>query len=170
MKNEKMEIFKKNLEGHGFSSEFIQLAINYFNELIEEMEVQEMNNIEEAIQYFDKIGSYTCNTLQSEENLKELREDIAKLFDCDTNNILKSLKYFENIEEFEIQILYCLYYEFYPITLNFVEMKNFIQNRGKKNKKKYNGLLRFKIIMDCLKSIFLCSFQKIKIILINNNR
>ena len=28
MKNEKIEIFKKNLEGH-FSTEFIQLALNY---------------------------------------------------------------------------------------------------------------------------------------------
>ena len=143
---EKMEIFQKNLEGHGFSTEFIQKSLQYFNELQEEMELQEMSNIEEAIQYYDSVGSYTYNTLQSENNLKEVREDIAKLFDCDTNNILDFSKYFENIEEFEIQILYVLYFEFYPITLNFIEMKNFIQNnRSKKNKKKYNGLLRSKL-------------------------
>ena len=114
-KIENMEKFKNNLENQKFSSEFIQLALNYFNQLHYEAEVQEMNNLEEAIQYFDKIGSYTCNTLMIEENLNlRLREDILKLYNCDTNNILNFLKYFENIEEFEIQILYTLYFEFYP--------------------------------------------------------
>ena len=146
MKNEKMEIFKKNLESQDFSTEFIQLALNYFNELEEEMEVQELN-IEEVIQYYNKIGSFTCNTSQSEENLINFRKDIAKLSDFDTNKILNLAKFFENIEGFELQILYCLYYEFYPITLDFVEMKNFIQmNRMEKNKKKYNGLFRVKIL------------------------
>ena len=108
-----MEIFKTNLEEAGFSTEFIQRALDYFNELEEEMKLQEMSNIEEAIQYYDSVGSYTCNILQSENNLKEVREDIAKLFNCDTNNIMDYSKYFENIEHFEIQILYTLL-EFYP--------------------------------------------------------
>ena len=38
MKNEKMEIFKKNLEVQGFSLEFIQRALNYFDELEGEIE------------------------------------------------------------------------------------------------------------------------------------
>ena len=147
MKNNKMETFKNNLENQGFSTEFIQRALNYFNELEEEKEVQEMDSVEEAIQYYDSVGSYTCNLLQSENNLKEVREDIAKLFDCDTNSLLDSSKYFENIEEFEIQILYVLYFEFYPITLDFEYMKKFLQN--KKNKKHYNGLIRTKFIKDC---------------------
>ena len=112
--NKKMEIFQKNLEGQGFSTEFIKKALEYFTELNEEMELQEMSNIEEAIQYYDSVGSYTYNTLQSENNLINFRKDIAKLFNCDTNNILDFSKYFENIEEFEIQILYILYFEFYP--------------------------------------------------------
>ena len=146
MKNEKIEIFKKNLEGHGFSTDFIKKALDYFNELEDEKEVQELINIEEVIQYYNKINSYTCDTTKSEENLINFRKDIRKLVDCDTNNILDFSKYFENIEEFEIQILYCLYYEFYPITLDMREMKSFIQNnRSKKNKKKYNGLLRSKL-------------------------
>ena len=146
MKNNKMETFKNNLENQGFSTEFIQRALNYFTELNEEMEVQEMDSVEEAIQYYDSVGSYTCNLLQSENNLKEVREDIAKLFDCDTNSLLDSSKYFQNIEKFEIQILYCLFFEFYPNFIDFSEMKNFLQNnRGKKNKKKYNGLLRSKL-------------------------
>ena len=114
MKNEKMEKFKTNLEGQRFSPEFIQRALNYFNELTEEMEVQELASIEEAIQYYDKIGSYTCNTLTSEENLKEVREDILKLYEKDSNNILNFSKYFENIEMFEIYVLYVLLFEFYP--------------------------------------------------------
>ena len=114
MKNEKMEIFKKNLEEQGFSQKFIQRALNYFTELNEEIEVQVLNNIEFAIQYFDRCGTYTFNTLSTEENLREIRKDILKLFNCDTNNIMDYSKYFENIEEFEIQILYTLFYEFYP--------------------------------------------------------
>lgn len=35
-KNKKMEIFKNNLKCHGFSTEFIQSVLNYFNELEEE--------------------------------------------------------------------------------------------------------------------------------------
>ena len=114
MKNEKMEIFKNTLEGQGFSTEFIKKALNYFNELEEEIEVQEMSTVEDVIQYFDRCGSYTCNTSNTEENLKNFRKDILKLFNCDTNNILNFNTYFENIEEFEIQILYTLFYEFYP--------------------------------------------------------
>ena len=144
--NNNMEVFKNNLEGQGFSTEFIKKALEYFTELNEEMEVQEMEGIEDVIDYFDRCGSYTCNILQSEENLINFRLDILKLFDSDNNNILDFSKYFENIEKFEIQILYVLFYEFYLITLNFVEMKNFLQNnRSKKNKKKYNGLLRSKL-------------------------
>ena len=114
MKNEKMEIFKKNLEVQGFSLEFIQKALEYFTELNVEMEVQEMEGLEEAIHYLDNYGTYTYNTLSTEENLKEIRKDIAKLFECDTNNIMDYSKYFENIEEFKIQILYTLFFEFYP--------------------------------------------------------
>ena len=115
MKNEKMEIFKNNLENKNFSTEFIQRALNYFNELEGEIEAQEMESIEDVIQYFDNCGSYTYNTLNTEENLKNFREDIAKLYDCDTNNILDFSKYFENIEVFEIQLIYVLYFEFYPL-------------------------------------------------------
>ena len=112
MRNNKMEQFKNNLEGQGFSTEFIQRAIEYFTELEEEMEVQEMSNIEEAIQYYDSVGSYTCNTLQSENNLKEVREDIAWLKDNYPDLDLDL--YFQNIEHFEIQILFILFNEFYP--------------------------------------------------------
>ena len=114
MKNEKMEIFKKNLEEKGFSQKFIQKALEYFNELEEEMEIHEMEGLEEAIHYLDNYGTYTYNTLSTEENLKEIRKDILKLFNCDTNNIMDYSKYFENIEEFKIQILYTLFFEFYP--------------------------------------------------------
>ena len=113
MINNNMEKFKKNLEGQGFSFEFIQKSVEYLTELEEERELQEMNTIEEVIQYYDTCGSFTCNTLESECNLQNLRSDIAKLFECDTNNIIDYSKYFENIEEFELQLLYTLYYEFY---------------------------------------------------------
>ena len=109
-----MEIFKNNLENKKFSTEFIKRALNYFSELEEEMEVQEMEGVEDVIQYFDRCGSFTCNTLSTEENLKNFRKDILKLFNCDTNNIMDFSKYFENIEIFEMQLIYVLYFEFYP--------------------------------------------------------
>ena len=114
MKNQKMEIFKNNLEEQGFSSGFVKKSIEYFNELHEEMELQEMTTIEEVIGYYAIIGSYTCDSLQTEENLKNYRHDIYLLSEEDYNNILSLNIYFENIEKFEIQLLYLLYYEYYP--------------------------------------------------------
>ena len=114
MRNEKMEIFKNNLERQGFSQEFIKKSLEYFNELEEERELQEINTIIDVIDYYSKSGNFTCNSLQSELNLKDFRKDIYKLHACDLNNILNPLDYFENIEEFEIEILYTLYLEFFP--------------------------------------------------------
>ena len=114
-KMEKMEIFKKNLETLNLSNDFIKKALDYFNELEDEKEANDFyNKVEEVIDDYNRCGSFTYNTIQSEENLINFRKDILKLFDCDTNNILDFSKYFENIEEFEIQILYCLYYNFFP--------------------------------------------------------
>ena len=69
----KMEIFKKNLEEASFTTAFIKKALEYFNELEEEKEVEEVATIEEVIDYYNRCGSFTCNTLQSETNLKDLR-------------------------------------------------------------------------------------------------
>ena len=113
-KSKKIEIFKKNLGGHGFSLEFIQKSLEYFNELEEEMEVQEMTTIEEVIDDYNRCCSFTCNSLQSELNLRYFRKDLYKLFQYDTNNLMNFLDYFYDIEDFEIQILYVLYFEFYP--------------------------------------------------------
>ena len=112
-KIEKMEIFQKNLETLNFSTEFIKKALEYFNELYAEMEVQELGNIEEVIDDYNRCGSFTCNTLQSELNLKDFRGDIAILNDY-CPELLDINLYFKNIEVFEISILYVLYYNFYP--------------------------------------------------------
>ena len=112
MRVEKMETFIKNLEGQGFSQEFIKKSVNYFTELEEEREVQEIINIEEVIEQHNKCGSYTCNILETENNLKELRGDIALLKD-EYPELLDLNLYFTNIEHFEISILYLLYFGFY---------------------------------------------------------
>ena len=112
-KMDKMDQFKNNLEKAGFTTDFIGQALQYFNELRMEGEFQELPLID-VIDYYSKIGSFTCNSLQSELNLKDFRKDIYKLYACDLNNILNPLDYFYNIEEFEIEILYTLYFEFYP--------------------------------------------------------
>ena len=108
-----MEIFKKNLEGQGFSKEFVNKALEYFKELEEEMEMQEMENVIGVIDYYNECGSFTFNILKTENNLKELREDIALLKD-EYPELLDLNLYFTNIEHFEISILYLLYFEFYP--------------------------------------------------------
>ena len=114
MKNERMEKLKNNLEGQGFSPEFIQKALNYFNEILEEGEIQEVLNVEDMLVYYSKIGSFTCNSSQSYHNLHNFREDISKLYICDTNDILNLNDYFFDIEDFELQVLNVLFYEFYP--------------------------------------------------------
>ena len=107
------EIFQKNMVEAGFTNDFIVQALKYFNELEEDRKIQEMNNIEEIINQYKIIGSFTCSILKSEENLKELREDIALLKE-DYPEMLDLNLYFTNIEHFEISILYLLFYEFYP--------------------------------------------------------
>ena len=113
-KMEKMEIFKKNLEGHGFSTEFIKKALDYFNELEDEKEANDFyNKVEEVIDYYNRSGSFTYNTIRSELNLKDFRGDIAILKE-DYPELLDLNLYFRNIEAFELQIIYTLYYNFYP--------------------------------------------------------
>ena len=113
-KMEKMEIFKKNLEEASFTTDFIKKALEYFNELEEEKEANDFyNKVEEVIDDYNRCGSFTYNTLQSELNLKELRKDIALLKD-EYPDLLDLNLYFKNIEAFEISILYLLYYNFFP--------------------------------------------------------
>ena len=104
MKNEKMEIFKKNMEEAGFTKDFIIQALHYFNQLKEEGEIQEINSLIDVIDYYSKIRSFTCNTWQSEDNLKDLRQDLYLLYPKDYKDVLNFILYFENIEEFEKQL------------------------------------------------------------------
>ena len=113
-KIEKMEVFQKNLEEAGFTKDFIIQALHYFNELRREGEVQEIPTLIEVIDYYSKIGSFTCNSLQSFYNIYNFREDLYKLYQYDMHNMINFCDYFENIEDFEIEVLYTLYFEFFP--------------------------------------------------------
>ena len=108
-----MDQFKNNLEKAGFTTDFIGQALQYFNELRREGEIQEIPNLIDVIDYYSKIGSFTCNSLQSFYNLHNFREDLYKLYQYDTNNMMDFLDYFNNIEKFEIQVLHVLYFEFF---------------------------------------------------------
>ena len=113
-KMEKMEIFKKNLETLNLSNDFIKKALDYFNELEDEKEANDFyNKVEEVIDDYNRCGSFTYNTIQSELNLKDFRGDIAILNDY-CPELLDINLYFKNIEAFELQIIYTLYYNFYP--------------------------------------------------------
>ena len=113
-KMEKMEIFKKNLEEASFTTDFITQALNYFNELEDEKEANDFyNKVEEVIDDYNRCGSFTFNTIQSELNLKDFRGDIAILKD-NYPELLDINLYFKNIEAFELQIIYILYFNFYP--------------------------------------------------------
>ena len=106
---EKIEIFKLNLTEAGFTEEFVNQALNYFNAIKREAKVQEFS-MEDALGY---LSSFTCNALQSEINLINLRKDLYKLYQYDTINLMNFLDYFYDIEEFELQVIYTMYYEFY---------------------------------------------------------
>ena len=113
-KMEKMEIFKKNLETLNLSNDFIKKALDYFNELEDEKEANDFyNKVEEVIDDYNRCGSFTFNTIQSELNLKDFRGDIAILKE-NYPELLDLNLYFRNIEAFEVSILYVLYYNFYP--------------------------------------------------------
>ena len=113
-KMEKMEIFKNNLEALNLSNDFIKKALDYFNELEEEKEANDFyNKVEEVIDDYNRCGSFTYNTIQSELNLKDFRGDIAILKE-NYPELLDLNLYFRNIEAFEISILYLLYYNFFP--------------------------------------------------------
>ena len=113
-KMEKMEQFKKNLEEASFTTGFIKKALEYFNELEEEKEANDFyNKVEEVIDDYNRCGSFTFNTIQSELNLKDFRGDIAILNDY-RPDVLDLDLYFKNIEAFEVSILYLLYCNFYP--------------------------------------------------------
>ena len=113
-KMEKMEIFKKNLETLNLSNDFIKKALDYFNELEDEKEANDFyNKVEEVIDDYNRCGSFTFNTIQSELNLKDFRGDIAILNDY-CPELLDINLYFKNVEAFEISILYLLCYNFYP--------------------------------------------------------
>ena len=117
-KMEKMEIFKKNLEEASFTRDFIKQALDYFNELEEEKEANDFySKVEEVIDDYNRCGSFTYNTIQSELNLKDFRGDINILKE-DYPELLDLDLYFRNIEVFEISILYLLYYNFYPEEYN----------------------------------------------------
>ena len=109
----KMEIFQKNLEEANFSKDFVIQSLHYFNELKREGEIQGLN-VEDTLYYFNVIGSFTCNTQQSETTLINLRKDLSKLKDYDYNNVMNFKDYFNNIENFELQVIFTLFYEFYP--------------------------------------------------------
>ena len=113
-KMEKMEIFQKNLEEASFTTDFIIQALNYFNELEDEKEANDFyNKVEEVIDDYNRSGSFTYNTMESELNLKDFRGDIDILNDYCPESLDINL-YFKNIEAFEISILYLLYYNFFP--------------------------------------------------------
>ena len=107
-----MKFFENNLKVQGFGVAFIEKALEYFRELEEERDVQELKSIERVLYSYNEVGSYTCSILQSEDNLKDLREDIALLkYECPELNLDL---YFTDIEHFEMQILFILFNEFYP--------------------------------------------------------
>lgn len=112
MKNLKIEIFQRNLEEAGFSKDFIIQSLHYFKEIEEEAEVQGIS-VEDTLNYYNRVGSFTCNALQSFYNLHNFREDILLLKEQYPELIDLSL-YFKNIEKFEISILYLLFFYYYP--------------------------------------------------------
>ena len=109
-KMEKMEIFQKNMEALNLSNDFIKKALDYFNELEDEKEANDFyNKVEEVIDDYNRCGSFTFNTIQSELNLKDFRGDITILKE-DYPELLDLDLYFRNIEAFEISILYLLFF------------------------------------------------------------
>lgn len=72
------------------------------------------NSILEQLDYSNECGSYSCDTLKTVDRLNKIYFDICsfiKNYEENTGEDLSKL-YFENIEAFEIYLLYELYYRY----------------------------------------------------------
>ena len=71
-------------------------------------------SIKEQLDYANKCGSYSCNTLVTVDRLSKIYFSICEFIEEYEENYGENLSklYFENIEAFEIYLLYELYYKY----------------------------------------------------------
>lgn len=71
-------------------------------------------SIKEQLEYANRCGSYSCNTLVTVDRLNKIYFSICEFIKKYEENYGENLSklYFENIEAFEIYLLYELYYRY----------------------------------------------------------
>lgn len=71
-------------------------------------------SIKEQLEYANRCGSYSCNTLVTVDRLNKIYFSICEFIKEYEENYGENLSklYFENIEAFEIYLLYELYYRY----------------------------------------------------------
>ena len=89
----------------------------YVRDIFEDM--QDIANldggsIKEQLDYANRCGSYSCNTLVTVDRLNKIYFSICEFIKEYEENYGENLSklYFENIEAFEIYLLYELYYRY----------------------------------------------------------
>lgn len=71
-------------------------------------------SIKEQLDYANRCGSYSCNTLVTVDRLNKIYFSICEFIEEYEENYGENLSklYFSNIEAFEIYLLYDLYYKY----------------------------------------------------------
>lgn len=108
--------FKKVFEKVGRDGGSIELC-NYIENVFAEMQENaniDNTSISQQLDYANMCGSYTCNTNTTVNSLSSIYYDVCdfiKEYEKEYEENLSSL-YFENIEAFEIYLLYDLYFKY----------------------------------------------------------
>lgn len=89
----------------------------YVRDIFEDM--QDISNLDggsilEQLDYANRCGSYSCNTLVTVDRLNKIYFSICEFIEEYEENYGENLSnlYFKNIEAFEIYLLYELYYRY----------------------------------------------------------
>ena len=105
---------KKKLMSNNLSYEFINLVLKYVEDLKEEADIQSLKSIKDSLNYYNELGGVTVYTKDINEKLKEYRNDIRILYENGGGEVFKLDDYFNNINKFELDLLYYIY-------INFIE-------------------------------------------------
>ena len=103
---------KKKLMNNNLSYEFINLLLKYIDDLKEEADIQSFKNISDSLNYYNKLGGVTVYS--KDIKLKDFRNDIKILYQSGGDEVFKLDDYFNDINKFELDLLYYIY-------INFIE-------------------------------------------------
>ncbi len=107
------EAIRDEIYNEGAKYEFYCYIHDIFSDM-QDIANLDGNSILEQLDYSNNCGSYSCNALVTVDRLNKIYFDICNFIKEYEENYGKNLSklYFENIEAFEIYLLYEIYYKY----------------------------------------------------------